>query len=236
MIIRCIWEHNGDDSLLYSAEHIGAFTRGETKKVALDKMVREAAAYLKWKNGTSLPADVSVEIVQESTSALNICDADSDVIFDSEKMPLTMDEYQELKALALKSSEDFLALYDAVPDKNKSCLSPRKSFIGQIPRTAREMYEHTKCVNTYYFGEIGVQADADGDIFECRARGFALLENQPAFLRNNVFHGSYNEFWSLRKVIRRFIWHDRIHAKAMYRMAIRTFGAHSVPDIFKFGI
>lgn len=58
----------------------------------------------------------------------------------------------------------------------------------------------------------------------------------PDFLNNNVFDGSYGEKWSLRKVLRRFIWHDRIHAKAMYRMAVKTFGFDVIPNIFKFNI
>ena len=40
----------------------------------------------------------------------------------------------------------------------------------------------------------------------------------------------------LSKVLRRFIWHDRIHAKAMYRMAVKTFGSNVVPNIFQFDI
>ena len=67
-------------------------------------------------------------------------------------------------------------------------------------------------------------------------RGFELLEAHPDFLNNNVFDGSYGEKWSLRKVLRRFIWHDRIHAKAMYRMAVKTFGVDVIPNIFKFTI
>ena len=70
---------------------------------------------------------------------------------------------------------------------------------------------------------------------ECRERGFELLENSPDFLDNKVYAGSYGEEWSLRKVLRRFIWHDRIHAKVMYRMAVKTFGEDAVPDIFHFG-
>lgn len=38
----------------------------------------------------------------------------------------------------------------------------------------------------------------------------------------------------LRKVLRRFIWHDRIHAKAMYRMATKVFGAESIENPFCF--
>ena len=98
------------------------------------------------------------------------------------------------------------------------------------------MYNHTKNVNDYCFGEIGVAADHEGSIVECRKRGFALLESQPGFLEKTVCLGSYNEEWSLRKVLRRFIWHDRIHAKAMYRMAMKTFGDGAVPNIFLFDV
>ena len=167
---------------------------------------------------------------------MNIADADSDVLFEAEKGVLSLAEYEALKALALRSAKDFLTLYESIPDKNRSCLPNRQTFYGQAPRTAFEMYEHTKNVNGYYFGELGVEADSEGSIFSCRARGFDRLETLPGFPDNRVFEGSYSEEWSLRKVLRRFIWHDRIHAKAMYRMAVRTFGAGAVPNIFQFVI
>lgn len=232
MKIRCVWEHNGNDSILYANNFVGAYTRGESKDIALQKMAGEVASYLEWK-GEAVPDSLEAMITQEKASALTISDADSDVLFEEEKEPLSRAEYEELKALALKSAQDFLDLYEAIPDKNKSCLPVRKTFYGQVPRTASEMYEHTKNVNDYYFGEIGVETDHEGTIVDCRQRGFVLLEGQPDFLKNIVSLGSYNEEWSLRKVLRRFIWHDRIHAKAMYRMAVRTFGG-DIPNVFHF--
>lgn len=234
MKIQCVWEHNGNDSILYSDNFVGAFTRGATKESAIQKMHSEIISYLKWK-GEIVPDSFDPVIVQEKESELTISDADTNVLFDKEKKPLSNSEYEELRALALKSARDFQALYDAIPDKNKSCLPVRTTFYGQIPRTAFEMYEHTKNVNDYYFGEIGVEADHEGNIIECRQRGFALLENQTDFLNNTVYLGSYDEEWSLRKVLRRFIWHDRIHAKAMYRMAVKTFG-DNIPNIFHFNL
>lgn len=231
--IRCVWEHNGNDSIIYSDNYIGAFTRGATKETALNKMQHEVECYLKWMDKDAVPP-VSVEIVQEKESCLQICDADSDVIFEKERFPLTQDEYIYLRQLALKSASDFLILYDSVPDKNKSVLSERITFYGNVPITAKEMYEHTKNVNEYYFSEIGVAVNNNGSIYECRKRGFQLLEQLPNFLNNKVYLGSCNEEWSLRKVIRRFIWHDRIHAKAMYKMAIKTFGRNVVSNIYCF--
>ena len=233
MTINCVWEHNGRDTLLYAVDFVGAYTRGETLEAAVRKMQAEICSYLKW-CGKKAVTSMDIAIIEEKVSELAICDADSDVLFESEKAPLTAEEYIKLKALALKSAQDFLALYDSVPDKNATAAPERKTFYGQVPRTANEMYEHTKNVNTYYFAEIAVDADHDGNIYECRKRGFEALESSPDFLQNTVRKGSYGEDWSLRKVLRRFIWHDRIHARAMYRMAIKVFGAESIVNPFYF--
>ena len=232
-LINCVWEHNGDDTLLYAVDYIGAYTRGESLEIAKAKMPGEIVSYLKWL-GDDTSDNIEVVITQEKDSELAIKDADSDVLFENEKAPLTVDEYEKLKALALKSATDFLTLYESIPDKNTTTIAERKTFYGGVPRTADEMYEHTKNVNEYYFAEIEVNADNDGTIYECRKRGFEQLEANPDFLVNAVIEGSYGEDWSLRKVLRRFVWHDRIHAKAMYRMAVKVFGAENVANPFYF--
>ena len=233
MTINCVWEHNGDDTLLYAVDYIGAYTRGESLEIAMSKMPQEIISYLKWL-GEDTSDNIEVVITQEKDSELAIKDADSDVLFESEKAPLTADEYEKLKALALKSAKDFLALYDSIPDKSATAIAERKTFYGQVPRTADEMYMHTKNVNEYYFAEIEVDADNGGTIYECRKRGFEALEVKPDFLVNAVIEGSYGEDWSIRKVLRRFVWHDRIHAKAMYRMAVRLFGESAITNAFRF--
>lgn len=236
MAIKCVWEHNGTDSLLYAVDLPGAYARGVGREEALQKMRQELPQFLRWMGRELPPEELAPVIIQEKTSTLCIADADSDVLFESERLPLTPEEYAAQKALALRSAADFLALYRSIPDPDQSALPPRETFYGAVPRTAREMYEHTKNVNAYYFREIGIAADNEGDILSCRERGFLLLERQLDYLKNEVFLGSYEEEWSLRKVLRRFIWHDRIHAKAIARMAAKTFGAGHFTDPFKFGI
>lgn len=233
MTINCVWEHNAGDTLLYAVEPIGAYARGESLAIAKAKMPGEIVSYRKWL-GEDIPDSLEVAIAGEKSSELAVRDADSDVLFESERAPLPREEYETLKALALKSARDFLALYDSIPDKGTAAIAERSTFYGPVPRTADEMYEHTKNVNAYYFAEIEVAADNDGDIYECRKRGFEALEQQPDFLRNAVFDGSYGEAWSLRKVLRRFVWHDRIHAKAMHRMAVKVFGADTAANPFCF--
>ena len=233
MKVKCAWEHNGDDTLLYAVNCVGAYARGASRELALEKMPEEIKSYLRWSGGP-VPQGFEVEIVQEKASGLQIADADSDIIFEEERAPLPEGEYLGLKALALKSAGDFDALYASVPDKDASCLPARDTFYGAVPRTAREMYDHTKNVNSYYFGEIGVDVDNGGTILQCRQKGFGLLERSDGFLQAPAVVGSYDELWSVRKMLRRFIWHDRIHAKAMFRMAERTFGKGVVKNPFQF--
>lgn len=233
--IECIWEHNGNDSLLYSGNFIGAFTRGESLDEATKKMGSEIISYCEWA-GHSIILPLEIAVTQEKLSNLNIRDADSDVIFDSERIELKNDEYNRLKALVLKSATDFYMMYSLFPNKNKSCLPSRDTFYGKMPRTAEEIYQHTKNVNSYYWGEIGVVVGNDGTILENRIRGFDILEKNRDFLAVNVIEGSYGEQWSLPKVLRRFLWHDRIHAKAMYRMGVKTFGIDEISNVFSFKI
>ena len=219
----CVWEHNGADTILWAVEHPGAFARDASLEEAKAKLEKDLHDWADW-TGQPVPESVEVEIVGDIACSLNVRDADSDVLLEAEKMPLDREEYELLRDMALRSAERFLRLYESVPDKDRSNNPVRQTFYGPVPRTAREMYEHTKNVNAYYFGEIGVEADNEGDIVDCRRRGFEMLEKQPDFLENRVFEGSWDECWTLRKLLRRFIWHDRLHGRAMVRMMERTFG------------
>lgn len=231
-MIRVVWEHNGDDTLLHAADYPGAYARGASFAEAAAKLPEEVAAWQRWADKTDIFTP-EIAVVEDVPCTLHVRDADSDVLLSCDKAPLSRAEYEALKALALRSAADFHALYASIPDKNATALPARKTFYGDVPVTAEAMYQHTKSVNDYYFGEIGVDTDHEGDILACRKRGFMALEAVPDFLHMPPVEGSYGEFWSLRKVFRRFIWHDRIHAKAMVRMAKKTFG--ELADPFQFG-
>ena len=63
-VIRCVWEHHGEDSLLHAIDYAGAFTRGPNRACAEGKMGEEIASYLEWSHGA--PPDAwTVEVVQE---------------------------------------------------------------------------------------------------------------------------------------------------------------------------
>ena len=236
MNVDCVWEHNGDDSLMYAANFIGAFTRGASKEEALAKMPLEIRSYRQWRDGIDPIDEVTIQctVVEEKLTALCVSDADSEVLFCSERPPIDCVEYEKMKGLVIQSAKDFQRLFEAIPDKNRALAAERSTFYGKVPVTARHMYEHVKGVNHFYFGQIGIDTSAEADFVSCRQQAFAQLEGTQDFLSNRLFIGSDEEKWTLRKVCRRFIWHDRIHAKALYRRARKVFEGFDIPNIFYF--
>lgn len=231
MQVRCCWEHHGEDTMLHALDFPGVCSRGKNKAAAIAKMPQAIRAYCAWAK-LDIPSAVMVIIVEACDSIARIEDGDSMVLFANEKENLAIEEYRKLKARCLMSANDFLRFYEAMPDKQSSSLPVRKTFYGSVPRTAEEMYVHTKNVNSYYWQNIHVMASDEGSILENRQRGFALLEQEAAFLSSHLYQAQDQEWWSLRKVLRRFLWHDRLHAKAMGRMA--ELQGWKVEDIFCF--
>lgn len=223
MILKVAMEYNDLGCLLYADAYPGAFARGRTLQEAMEKINDEVIMYQSWLNGGELPQIHSVirKVVQKEYRTSPIHEADTEILLNSEKAELTMEDYQRIKQIALKSAQDFLKLYRSIPDRQRTVLKPRKTFYGEVPLSAEAMYEHTRDVNSYYFGGIQVMAEDETDIYQRRLTGFSQLEKRSDFLKNAIYVDHHQEAWNVRKVCRRFIWHDRIHARAMYRMAKR---------------
>lgn len=233
MKIKAVCEYNDKGYLIYAANYIGAYVRGATENEALAKFGGEVRSYLRWCGVCEPPReDAEIEIVQRKESDLQICDADSNILFDTERAPLTEAEYERLKLLVLKSARDFRRLYASIPNPNISGRAPRRTFYGAVPRTPAEMYEHTNSVTAYYTGAFGLKTENVADIYTNRMQALAELETLPDFLSEKVYIAPDGESWTMRKVLRRFIWHDRIHAKAMWRTAAALWGSDIVNPFY----
>ena len=230
--MKAALEYNDRGCLLWSLDCPGAFSRGRSREEAVARLSADVEAFCRWAEW-EIPCG-AVEIVQEKFQPeMKIEDADSDLLFEQEGQPLTQEEYEALRALVLKSAHDFDALYESVPDHDATLGEARGTFYGEYPNTARKMYAHTNSVTAYYVGEIGAEVENLPGFCENRVNGLTALEKIPDYLKLPVVEGSYGELWSLRKVLRRFLWHDRIHARAMYRRAKVVLG-DTIADPFRF--
>jgi hypothetical protein len=95
----------------------------------------------------------------------------------------------------------------------------RKTFYGDNPKTLHEIFDHVKNCQYYYLSRTGVPFKENEEGF-LRIREFCLKRLAYLYRKHNNSLAFYkeNEQWTLKKVLRRFIWHDRIHARAMIRI------------------
>lgn len=223
MKIEAVCEFNERGCLIYAIKPVGAFVRGACESEALAKFAGELRSYWRWSGGTQ--EEPEIVIVQRKASNLAVHQADSDILFDAEKAPLTEAAYESLKLLVLKSARDFNKLYESIPNPDISGRAPRTCFYGAVPRTPREMYAHTNNVTSYYLAAFGLDTENLPDIYGNRLQALSELEGLPEFLSGRVYEAPDGELWTIRKVLRRFLWHDRIHARAMWRTASALWGS-----------
>jgi hypothetical protein len=75
-------------------------------------------------------------------------------------------------------------------------------------------------VEKYYLNNIGLDINLSNDLIKERLETIELIKNLYKKEGNKVYQRP-KETWTIRKVVRRFIWHDRIHGKAIERMEKR---------------
>lgn len=234
--IEVIAEYNERGAMLWADSYPGAFSRGETVSKALEKFPKALSQYAQWAHGAPLPnlAESDFVITHAYKSDLHVEDADSDVLFPSERLPMDMTEYTQKKQLCLRSAQDFEKLLNSIPQKDRALRKSRRTFYGKIPCSAREMADHTNRTLSYYADGLGIAFENEGGLLENRKRLFRAIEATPNFLLPRVHEASDGELWTLRKLLRRLLWHDRIHAYALWRHAITFWQKDRIANPFFF--
>ena len=234
--IEVIAEYNEHGAMLWADAYPGAFSRGETVSNALERFPKALSEYAAWAHGAPMSnlAESDFVVTHAYQTHLRVEDADSDVLFPSERLPMDMTEYTQKKQLCIRSAQDFEKLFASIPQKDRALRKSRRTFYGKIPCSAREMAEHANRVMEYYANAVGVPFENEGGLLENRKRLFRAIESMPDFLSPKVHTDSDGEQWTRKKLMRRILWHDRIHARALYRLAITFWQKDRIENPFGF--
>ena len=203
---------------------------------ALEKFPKNLSVFAQWAYGVPMPdlAESDFVVTHAYKTDLAVEDADGNVLFPSERLPMDMTEYTQKKQLCLRSAQDFEKLLNSIPQKDRALRKSRRTFYGKIPCSAREMADHTNRTLEYYANGLGIAFENEGGLFENRKRLFRAIESTPNFLLPRVHEAPDGELWTLRKLLRRLLWHDRIHAHALWRRAITFWQKDRIANPFFF--
>lgn len=238
-LIRVAVEENHKGTMVHLIDTPGAFTRAKKLDDAIAKVIDETRMYESWvgKTYNELESlEYEVEVVQKEITNAQLDDGDTEILTLRDK-DLDPAYFNQLKMLALKSAVDFQKLYDSIPDKECNDDSKiRTTFYGKVPSNAKKMLFHVDKVTAYYLSRININFSEDkNDLVANRIQSLKLIESDKEAMNNPIVFID-NEYWTTAKVLRRFIWHDRIHARALYRFAVKKWGYDNICDPFNFGM
>jgi len=217
-VVSIAFETNGRGYIGFIVELPGAFIRDRTDKEAIAKVNGEVNLYLKWLGIEQQPG-YKIQVVQKHKSSLMVEDADNEILLEVDKKMMGEKEFRKLLDLVWFSGEIFLQLYTTAKFKDwvdKARI--RKTFYGNNPETIGEIFDHVKYCQYYYLSRMKIMEEVEGDFMTIRKFCLEKLEALHRKHDNSLIFEVDNELWTLKKVLRRFIWHDRIRGKAITRI------------------
>ena len=234
---KAVLEYNDKGVTLWSLRYPGAFARGETAAEAVRKLPAACRRYRLWAK-LPIEADAAGDEQVRCTRKIKV-DAPVEegftaALFPEEKLALDMARYTSLKTLCLISARDLEALFASIPQKDRALLKSRRTVYGKVPVTAREMLSHVIEAQRTWAALFGVDLGESQGLLAGRKRLFAGLERQPGYLDGRLVTGPDGELWTLRKLLRRLLWHDALHGRALYRKAVTFWQKERIKNPFGF--
>lgn len=213
-------ETNGRGFMGFIVELPGAFVRGPGENEALAKVPIEAQSYIRWL-GSEEHASFNSQVVQRHSCSLMVEDGDCEILLDSDKGFVSESEWRQLTEMAKYSGETFCELFDSA--KLKDWVDEariRKTFYGNNKKTIQEIFDHVKRTQYYYLSRTSQRLfeNEEESLMMIRKDCFQILNQLFGQHNNSRLFRLDNEDWTLKKIMRRFIWHDRIHGKAIVRI------------------
>jgi len=232
-------ETNGKGFVGFVVELPGAFVRGRSESEILSKVGLEAKSYLDWL-GIQRASLGRGHVVERHFCQLTVEDADSEILLAADRGPVNEEEFDRLSEIVLLSGRTFTSLYDQCQLKNwVDTARIRRTFYGENPASIQAIFNHVDSTQRYYLSRVGLDVAQGQSFLDMRSLGLEKIGELHRRKNNSVVYQVEDESWTVKKVMRRFVWHDRIHGKAITRILAKQKGLGLIreyEDSFHFGL
>jgi hypothetical protein len=149
--------------------------------------------------------------------------AGNEILFTADLAPATAEEVALTAALLDASRTDLLEELASLPDGALDWDPPYREFAAWARwRTIRQIVAHLANTETHYylpalglgpqFPPVSSRSDPESFLADRRATTLSALES----LESTPVRAE--DGWSVRKVLRRLVWHERLHTKSIRRI------------------
>ncbi len=225
--VTLIEETDGRNFRLYSEKHHGACVTAGSEEAALARIDGEINSLWSWAKGKPYTYKYKHRIIESFTADYPLDGTESHIIFSIERGPFHAIAYRVMKDMAVRSALCLGQMIESLPDAD----APLYGLPDGLT-TAADVRRAAFFGTGELFNKLGIGYENKGDLYANRM--FAVSSAETEGFMRNAEHICDGEVWTLRKVLRRIIWRDRILAKALYRAAETEWGKGVCADPFAF--
>lgn len=203
----------------------GCFARAGTREEVEAKIAPAVAEFLTWiRGGRPLaPETIEFTVVEEVTMPMRARDADSDVLLQPDRAPLTRTGWAQTERWLRRSRDEVLQVLAAMDDADLEW-KPQ-----DCPRSIRETIVHVAFAEFMYAAwtfdlrsRKGLRAFLRWTRRTATVRLRALARADTGKETQAEWDGAPRpEPWTARKAARRLVWHERLHWRSIQRMLAR---------------
>jgi predicted RNase H-like HicB family nuclease len=203
----------------------GCYSAAETQEGASLLAPARIAEYFAWRSQHGRPSpfgDVSIQTKADEVFR-SFPDKDDpayivNAFFKDDRRPLTRAEIDDALWLLEQTRADLLAVVQPLAQDKLKARFPEKRF-----KTILSILRHVAGAEWWYFDRLGLAfpheqlaKDPFAALEQVRAQTVAQL---PKLVGDTQVGEQSGELWSVRKVVRRALWHERDHTQHIAKLA-----------------
>jgi predicted RNase H-like HicB family nuclease len=207
----------------------GCVVRGATRDEVVQRLAQGIAEFRAWlrEHGEKMAVgSPQVEVAAEHQSLTRAADADTEILLDVDRAPLTVPAWNRMERWLGYCRSDVIALLQQTPPDLLDARPP-----GSV-RSIREHLVHIGVTELLYALWTFDLTAPEGLREMLRWTRRVALRRMRALARSDrgtVTHAQWSdaprpEPWTARKAARRMVWHERLHLRAARRLRDRLTG------------
>jgi len=216
----------------------GCFSRGATPEEALKVLPGRIERFLGWLSEVEQGIDrgrAMVEVTEKVNEPCPVRRGDTRVLFLWDRQPPTEEELERNLKWMGHSRRTLLSLAQSLPAEvlmRESAGDAARELHDAVSPSIYRIVRHVAGAEYWYLSRIAgdewLAGEEPSDVFQglelVRAsavpklrRLFATAPNHVVAQTQSTWSGTFTEQWTLRKVLRRALWHEQFHIEEIRR-------------------
>ena len=195
----------------------GCYTKGKSRSVVIETSPHAIADFLNWRDGYTRVTEsdtetIKVEVTEEFTNYYSDKDYWVNAFFKEDKRVLSEADMDEIIWLLSCTRNDLEQIIRKLPIRQLHAPIEGEKF-----KSLSGILKHIAGAEWWYFDKFNLACNWEtlpDNVFEklTIVRNHTLAQ-LPRLVNNATIIEEHEELWSARKIIRRTIWHERVHTR-----------------------